>query len=94
VDLELREQTCATSWRECGLCSMWQVAMVWATCLFTKNAVLRILGQPRYPNSRGPPAVWPRLVAELIRHRSIRFWPDSLSLLTKSHVDGIVGGGW
>jgi predicted nucleic acid-binding protein len=26
----------------------------WATCPLTQNAVLRILGQPRYPNSPGP----------------------------------------
>jgi predicted nucleic acid-binding protein len=25
----------------------------WATCPLTQNAVLRILGQPRYPNSPG-----------------------------------------
>ena len=29
----------------------------WATCPITENAVLRILGHPRYPNSPGPPAV-------------------------------------
>ncbi len=27
----------------------------WATFSHTQNAVLRILGQPRYPNSPGPP---------------------------------------
>jgi len=51
---------------------------------FTKNAVLRILGQPRYPNSPGPPAVVAPLVAELIRHPQHPFWPDSLSLLTRA----------
>jgi len=61
-----------------------QVANGWATCLFTKNAVLRILGQPRYPNSPGPPAVVAPLVAELIRHPQHQFWPDSLSLLTRA----------
>lgn len=64
-----------------------QVANGWATCLFTKNAVLRILGQPRYPNSPGPPAVVAPLVAELISHPQHPFWPDSLSLLDQSHVD-------
>jgi toxin-antitoxin system PIN domain toxin len=59
----------------------------WATCPLTQNAVLRILGQPRYPNSPGPPAVVAPLVAELIRHPHHQFWPDSLSLLDESHVD-------
>ncbi|MEO1002570.1 MAG: hypothetical protein AAFX65_05600 [Cyanobacteria bacterium J06638_7] len=29
----------------------------WASCPLTENAVLRILGNPRFPNSPGPPAV-------------------------------------
>ena len=62
-------------------------AQGWATCPLTQNAVLRILGQPRYPNSPGPPAVVAPLVAELIRHPRHRFWPDSLSLLDQSGVD-------
>jgi hypothetical protein len=59
----------------------------WATCPLTQNAVLRILGQPRYPNSPGPPAVVAPLVAELIRHPNHQFWPDALSLLTVGGVD-------
>ena len=59
----------------------------WATCPLTQNAVLRIVGQPRYPNSPGPPAVVASLVAELIRHPQHQFWPDSLSLLGQSGVD-------
>jgi toxin-antitoxin system PIN domain toxin len=53
----------------------------WATCPLTQNAVLRILGQPRYPNSPGSPAVVARLMQELIRHPRHRFWPDAISLL-------------
>ncbi|MFM7394668.1 MAG: TA system VapC family ribonuclease toxin [Cyanobium sp.] len=59
----------------------------WATCPLTQNAVLRILGQPRYPNSPGPPAVVAPLMAELIRHPNHQFWPDALSLLTVRGVD-------
>lgn len=59
----------------------------WATCPLTQNALLRILGQPRYPNSPGPPAVVAPLVAELIRHPQHQFWPDALSLLNQSGVD-------
>lgn len=49
--------------------------------------MLRILGQPRYPNSPGPPAVVAPLVAELSRHPRHQFWPDSLSLVDHSGVD-------
>ena len=59
----------------------------WATCPLTQNAVLRILGQPRYPNSPGPPAVVAPLIAALIRHPQHQFWPDGLSLLNQSGVD-------
>ena len=49
--------------------------------------MLRNLGQPRYPNSPGPPAVVAPLMAELICHPQHQFWPDSLSLLGQSSVD-------
>ena len=50
-------------------------------------AGLRILGQPRYPNSPGPPAVVAPLMAQLIRQPQHQFWPDSLSLLGQSGED-------
>jgi toxin-antitoxin system PIN domain toxin len=59
----------------------------WATSPLTQNAVLRILGQPRYPNSPGPPAVVAPLVGELIRHPRHQFWPDAISLLNQPGVD-------
>jgi toxin-antitoxin system PIN domain toxin len=59
----------------------------WATCPLTQNAVLRILGQPRYPNSPGPPAVVAPLVGEMIHHPRHRFWPDALSLLNEPTID-------
>ena len=58
----------------------------WATCPLTQNAVLRILGHPRYPNSPGPPAVVAPLMRELIGHPQHRFWPDAISLL---HMPGV-----
>ena len=58
----------------------------WATCPITKNAVLRILGHPRYPNSPGPPAVVAPLLQGLLAHPRHRFWPDGLSLLTGTVV--------
>ena len=57
-----------------------------ATCPLTQNAVLRILGQHRYPNSPGPPAVVAPLVAAWIRHPRHHFWLDAVSLLEPSLV--------
>jgi hypothetical protein len=54
----------------------------WASCPLTENAVLRILGNPRYPNSPGPPAVVAPLLEALRNLPRHRFWPDRLSLLT------------
>ena len=51
----------------------------WATCPLTQNALLRILGNPRYPNSPGSPAVLMPLLQELLTHPAHVFWPDSLS---------------
>jgi len=58
----------------------------WATCPITENAVLRILGHTRYPNSPGPPAVVAPLLQGLLAHPRHRFWPDDLSLLTGTVV--------
>jgi len=54
----------------------------------------RRLGQPRYPNSPGPPAVVAPLMAELIRHPQHQFWPDSLSLVDHSGVDASAVRAW
>ena len=51
----------------------------WATCPLTQNALLRILGNPRYPNSPGGPVVVMPLLQELLNHPSHVFWPDGLS---------------
>ncbi len=59
----------------------------WATCPLTQNAVLRILGQPRYPNSPGAPAVVAPLLQELLRHPQHRFWPDAISLLDTPGIE-------
>jgi toxin-antitoxin system PIN domain toxin len=58
----------------------------WATCPITENAVLRILGHPRYPNSPGPPAVVAPLLQGLLAHPRHRFWPDGLSLLAGTGI--------
>ena len=58
----------------------------WASCVITQNAVLRIVGHPRYPNSPGSPAVVSRILEELVGHPQHRFWADAPSLLGLSHV--------
>jgi toxin-antitoxin system PIN domain toxin len=52
----------------------------WATCPITENGVLRIVGNPRYPNSPGSPAVVSGIVAALRALRGHEFWPDDISL--------------
>ena len=51
----------------------------WATCPLTQNALLRILGNPRYPNSPGGPAVGMSLLQGLLAHPAHVFWSDALS---------------
>ena len=42
--------------------------LAWASCALNQNAVLRILGHPRYPNPPGAPAVVAKVLQQLIRH--------------------------
>jgi toxin-antitoxin system PIN domain toxin len=51
----------------------------WATCPLTQNALLRILSNPRYPNSPGGPAVVMPLLQGMLSHPDHLFWPDLLS---------------
>ena len=60
----------------------------WATCPLTQNAVLRILGNPRYPNSPGSPATVMPLLAGLLAHSAHVFWPDDLGWLGNSVIKG------
>ena len=48
----------------------------WTTCPLTQNALLRILGNPRYPNSPGGPVVVMSLLQKLLAHPSHVFWSD------------------
>lgn len=59
----------------------------WATCPLTENGVLRIIGNPRYPNTLETPAAVAPLVAQLRAHPSHEFWADDVSLLDAQHVD-------
>lgn len=53
----------------------------WATCPLTENAVLRILGNPRYPGSPGSTEATRRLLGDLTSMPGHQFWPDDHSLL-------------
>jgi toxin-antitoxin system PIN domain toxin len=59
----------------------------WATCPLTENGVLRIVGNPRYPNSPGSPAAVAPLVERLRSLPGHRFWADGVSLLDPEVVD-------
>lgn len=58
-----------------------------ATCPITENALLRIVGHPKYPNSPGPPSV---VAAALRGVRALpghAFWPDAISLVDAQQVE-------
>ena len=59
----------------------------WATCPMTENAVLRIVGHPRYPNTPGTPAAVAPLMASLRALPGHVFWPDDISLLDAGERD-------
>lgn len=58
----------------------------WATCPLTENGVLRIVGNPRYPNSPGSPLLVAPLLRALRAMSGHTFWPDDLSLVASPHV--------
>jgi len=62
-------------------------AAAWATCPITENGVIRIVGNPRYPNSPGSPAVVAEIVAKLRKLPGHVFWPDNVSLVSEADVD-------
>ena len=46
----------------------------WATCPITENGVMRIVGNPRYPNSPGSPAAVGDIVGKLRGIAGHSFW--------------------
>lgn len=58
----------------------------WATCPLTENAVLRIVGHARYPNSPGTPAMVAPLMASLCALPGHVFWPDNISMLDPNEI--------
>ena len=62
-------------------------AIAWATCPITENGVLRIIGNPKYPNSVGSPAAVAPIVARLTALPGHVFWGDDISLVRSDLVD-------
>ena len=59
----------------------------WATCPMTENGLLRIVGNPRYPNSPGTPAAVAPILAGLRALPGHTFWPDDISLMDSDRLD-------
>ena len=59
----------------------------WATCPITENGVLRIVGNPRYPNSPGSPAVVAGIVQKLRALPGHAFWAEDFSLVGSDIID-------
>jgi uncharacterized protein len=59
----------------------------WATCPITENGVLRIVGNQKYPNSPGSPAVVAQIVTKLRTLHGHSFWPDDVSLVGCGDID-------
>jgi uncharacterized protein len=59
----------------------------WATCPFTENGVLRIVGHARYPNSPGTPAAVAEVLREFCALPGHTYWPGDITLLDAEGVD-------
>lgn len=58
-----------------------------ATCPLTENGLLRIVGNPRYPNSPGTPAAATGILAALRAMPGDHFWPDDVSAMDARCID-------
>jgi toxin-antitoxin system PIN domain toxin len=59
----------------------------WATCPITENGVMRIVGNPKYPNSPGSPAIVAEIVRSLRALPGHQFWLDDVSLVGTNDID-------
>jgi uncharacterized protein len=59
----------------------------WASCPLTENAVLRIVGNGRYPNSPGTPAAVAEALESLVSSPGHVFWPDDITLIDSRMID-------
>lgn len=58
----------------------------WATCPITENGVIRIVGNPKYPNTPGSTAIVAGIITQLRALPGHVFWPDDISLVDADHV--------
>jgi toxin-antitoxin system PIN domain toxin len=66
----------------------------WATCPMTENGVLRIVGNPSYPNSPGTPATIAPVMMKFCAMAGHEFWPDDISLLRgKTNTSRLLSSG-
>lgn len=56
----------------------------WATCPLTENAVVRVVGNPKYPNGPQDTHVVREALFQLCLQPGHQFWPDSISLVERS----------
>jgi hypothetical protein len=58
----------------------------WATCPLVENGFIRIVGHPNYPG--GPQSTYAAraLLAKLCQSPGHQFWPDTISLLERTHT--------
>ena len=59
----------------------------WASCPTTENGVVRILGNSKYPNTPGPPAVIAGIVEQLRALPGHSFWAEDFSLVGSDAID-------
>jgi len=59
----------------------------WSTCPLTENGVVRIIGNPRYPNSPGSARIVAELLKAFVADPGHEFWPDDISLLNDEKFD-------
>ena len=59
----------------------------WASCPITENGVVRILGNAKYPNSPGSPAVVAGIVEQLRALPGHSFWAEDFSLVGSDAID-------
>ncbi|MCG5486689.1 MAG: PIN domain-containing protein [Sinorhizobium meliloti] len=58
----------------------------WATCPITENGVIRIVGNPKYPNSPGSPSLVMEIVGKMRSLPGHSFWPDDVSLVGSGDI--------
>lgn len=63
---------------------------VWATCPITENAFVRIISNPRYPNSVADVQAAMEMLRALVEAPGHVFWPDDISLASVLEHDALI----